>query len=192
MLEPAFIDRARLAGRLDRMGERVPGERADLQARWRHLSMSILAQGAAAARRLYNRRATELVDPYWDRTLVEYVSAMPAHLLARPGTTKYLLRRATVGIVPEEVRERRDKTSLYELFCEGLLNRERGAVLSIFEQPQLVARGMVRGAWLRRELEAGRDWSDYGHPLWRCLCVELWLRSRDAHQASAETETWRN
>ncbi len=192
MLEAGFVSRVRLDERLERMGERVDGERADLQARWRHLTMSILAQGAAAARRLYNRRATELVDPYWDRTLVEYVSAIPAHLLARPGTTKYLLRRATIGMVPDAVRERRDKTSLYELFCEGLLSRERETVLGTFAEPQLVARGMVRGAWLDTELAAGRGWFDFGHALWRCLCVELWLRNRDARQAPAGAGTQRN
>ena len=126
-----------------------------------------------------NRYNTELMDPFWDRRLVEYVMAVPAHMLARPGVSKYLLREATAGVVPDEVRERRDKTSLYELFCEGLLHRERGTVHDLLERPSIVERGFVRESWLSDEVAAGDDWSDYGHTFWRCLNVELWLRVQD-------------
>jgi asparagine synthase (glutamine-hydrolysing) len=118
------------------------------------------------------------VDPYWDRRLVEYVMAIPSDLLARPGVTKYLLRKATVKLVPDEVRERRDKTSLYDLFCEGLLSREESAVHSLLARPAIVERGFVRESWLSNELAAGEGWSDHGHQLWRCLNAELWLRGQ--------------
>jgi asparagine synthase (glutamine-hydrolysing) len=178
MLEPDFVERTSLRDRLFSAEESFPWVRADFVAKWRHLTMSILAQGSASARRLYNRRGTELVDPYWDRRLVEYVMAIPSDLLARPGVSKYLLRVATDGLVPDEVRERRDKTSLYELFCEGLLRREKSTVRGLLERPSIVDRGSVRERWLSDELAAGEDWSDYGYPLWRCLCVELWLREQ--------------
>ena len=178
MLEWEFVDRTHLSDRLHPTEESHSGSRADFLPRWRHMTMSVLAQGAASARRLYNSRATELVDPFWDRSLVEYVMALPAHMLARPGVTKYLLRQAMAGAVPEEVCQRRDKTSLYELFCEGLLKRERGTVLGLLERPKIVERNMVRGRWLTGQITAGSDWSDYGHPLWRCLNVELWLRDQ--------------
>jgi asparagine synthase (glutamine-hydrolysing) len=178
ILEREFVDRTRLPDRLGAAEESHPGIRADFVARWCHLGLSILAQGAASARRLYNRRGTELVDPFWDRRLVEYVMAIPAHLLARPGVTKYLLRQATRGLVPDEVRERRDKTSLHELFCEGLLRREKSTVDALLERPSIVERGMVRRRWLSDELAAGDEWTDHGHSLWRCLNVEMWLRAK--------------
>ena len=177
MLEPDFVSRTRLFDRLQRTDGSASGSRADFLARWRHMSMSVLAQGAASARRLYNSRGTELVDPYWDRCLVEYVMAVPAHILARPGISKYLLRQATVDVLPESVRGRRDKTSLYELFCEGLLHREREKVLDLLEQPGIVERGFVRKPWLSGQVSAGSEWSDYGHSLWRFLTAELWLRN---------------
>jgi len=178
MLEQGFVNRTRLSDLLHQRGEPLSGAHADFMARWRHLSMSILAQGAASARRLYNSHATELVDPFWDRRLVEYVMALPAYMLARPGVSKYLLRQATAGVVPDEVRERCDKTSLYELFCEGLLHRERDTVVDLLERPGIVERGFVRDRWLSDEVASGKDWSDYGYPLWRCLNVELWLRDQ--------------
>ena len=178
MLEPGFVSRSGLSDRIHKTGGSLSGVRSAFEAKWRHLSMSILAQGAASARRLYNSRATELVDPFWDRRLVEYVMAIPAHMLARPGVSKYLLRKATSGVVPDEVRERRDKTSLYELFCEGLLHREKDTILGLLDQPGIVERGIVRSHWLSDQMTAGSDWSDYGHPLWRCLSAELWLRDQ--------------
>jgi asparagine synthase (glutamine-hydrolysing) len=192
MLEPTFVEGIDLAERIRRAERLLPGASADFEARWRHLSLSVDEQGAASARRLYNRRGTELVDPFWDRRLVEYVMAIPAHLLARPGVTKYLLRRATAGVVPDEVRERPDKTSLYELFCEGLLRRERNTVDNLLNRPGIVERGFVRESWLTQELAAGEEWTDYGHPLWRCLSVELWLRGQQSFRLSVRSDKGRH
>ena len=178
MLEPGFVTRTRLYDRLLRGEESLTGGRADFLARWRHLSMSILAQGAASARRLYNSRGMELVDPFWDRRLVEYVMAVPAHVLARPGGSKHLLRQATVGAVPDEVRLRRDKTSLYDLFCDGLLRRERDTVRDLLAKPRIVEKDIIRESWLSHEVAAGNGWTDFGNRLWRCLNVELWLREQ--------------
>ena len=144
--------------------------------RLRHLTMSAGPIGASISRRIYNSRGMELVDPYWDRGLVEHVLAEPAHRLRRPPWSKWLLRRAMAGRVPPEVLWRRDKTSLLALFEAGLLDKARSDVRERLTDARFVGRGWVRRDWLQRELDAGGGWTDNGYPLWRCLTVEMWLR----------------
>jgi asparagine synthase (glutamine-hydrolysing) len=47
--------------------------------------------------------------PYLDRDLIEFLMAIPASQLLRPGQRRSLMRRALVGIVPREVLWRRSK-----------------------------------------------------------------------------------
>ena len=177
-LQPGLIERTGLRERLRAMDEVTMSASPSFVARYRHLLFAVISQGTAACRRLYNRRGVERVEPYWDRRLVEYVQSLPAHLLERPPMTKWLLRQAMVDLVPEPVLARRDKTSLDELYCEGILHRERARVEELLKEPDIVARGLVKAAWLRRELEAGTELLEDGFAQWRCLTAELWLRTQ--------------
>ena len=52
----------------------------------------------------YERR-----HPYLDRTLLEFLFAIPREQLLQPGRRRSLMRRALVGIVPKEILERKRK-----------------------------------------------------------------------------------
>src|SRR5439155_14161750 len=47
--------------------------------------------------------------PFLDERLAEFAFALPPAQLVREGETKWLLRRALCGLLPEEVRTRQDK-----------------------------------------------------------------------------------
>src|SRR5208337_4130208 len=47
--------------------------------------------------------------PYLDRDLLEFVSAIPRDQLVRPGQRRSLMRRALIGIVPDELLNRKRK-----------------------------------------------------------------------------------
>ena len=47
--------------------------------------------------------------PYLDRTLLEFLSAIPREQLVRPGQRRSLMRRALIGIVPDELLNRKRK-----------------------------------------------------------------------------------
>ena len=51
----------------------------------------------------------EKLYPYLDRDLLEFIYAIPREQLVRPGQRRSLMRRALVGIVPEEVLNRSRK-----------------------------------------------------------------------------------
>jgi len=47
--------------------------------------------------------------PYLDRSLLEFMCSLPRNQLVRPGQRRSLMRRALVGIVPDELLERKRK-----------------------------------------------------------------------------------
>lgn len=52
----------------------------------------------------------EHFDPFLDRELVEFMFSVPATLKIRDGITKYLLRKATRGLLPDQTGQRVKKT----------------------------------------------------------------------------------
>lgn len=147
--------------------------------RYQYLTGSGDPQGMAAARRLYNQHGLELVDPLWDRALIAFALAVPAHLLGRAGVTKWVLRQAAADWLPPAILNRRDKASLYELFKTGLLDKEAVAVRRLTTEARCVAHGYINPAWLAAQVAAGAGWSAYGFPLWQTLALEMWLRQEE-------------
>lgn len=114
--------------------------------------------------------------PLLDYRLVEMAAAMPDNLKLSRGHTKYILRRALDGLLPDQILARRDKigfTLPMERWFDGPLNqfareiigskaaRERG----IFSEA--AANGMFRGA-------AGTNWAS---EIWLMISIEMWFRT---------------
>ena len=118
--------------------------------------------------------------PYLDRGLLEFMYAVPRQQLVRPGHRRSLMRRALVGIVPEELLNRKRKafvargpmasigaqwTYLMEL-TQHMFTSELGIVDSVRFSSAL------RKARERREVALV--------PLLRTLLIESWLRKLQA------------
>lgn len=150
----------------------APGQRAHYAT----LTGSVLLVGRPIARRFYGRHGLELVEPFYDRRLVSYVMAIPADQWGRPDRSKWILRNAMTGRLPEQIVERKERTTFEALWDLGLCERERSTVEALLANPLVVRRGYVRTAWLQEELHSGQAWTDGGFALWLCLSLELWLR----------------
>jgi asparagine synthase (glutamine-hydrolysing) len=105
-LNPAFVKRNRSAlqgyetklklfGPLPTFQENV----STLQALQRHLSCDALSADLPREKRY----------PYLDRGLLEFMYSVPREQLVRPGQRRSLMRRALVGIVPDELLNRKRK-----------------------------------------------------------------------------------
>lgn len=69
--------------------------------------------------------------PFYDRRLAEFCLALPGEQKLRRGWTRYVLRQAMAGTLPERVRRRGGKTSLSAQFEEGFLAFERERIESV-------------------------------------------------------------
>jgi asparagine synthase (glutamine-hydrolysing) len=114
--------------------------------------------------------------PFLDHKLVEFSTALPDRLKLRGWTTKYVLREAMKGLVPEAIL-RRGKMG----FPVPLGRWFRGAFRPLLDEfvvgERAVARGLFQPDVLQRlvqEHAAGR--ADHTERLWALVNFEMWQR----------------
>jgi len=127
----------------------------------------------------------ELRVPFLDVRLVEYIAALPLNQKIRGGITKFSLRNAIRGIVPEPVRCRMDKMGFVtpeevwmkedlREFMLGLLGSESFRSRKYWDADAVIAN--------YSSFLAGK--SEYSPEIWRIACTELWLRKFFDERAS--------
>lgn len=128
-----------------------------------------------AIRYQYNNCGMELIQPYYDRRLVEFVLSVPAYVLGRPGSFRRLHRESMSGLLPDEVRLRRRRTSFAPLIHKGI-ERERGAIRDLMSNPLVVRWGYIRRDWLEKMLKSNYQPSSEWAVLFYSIFLELWLQ----------------
>jgi asparagine synthase (glutamine-hydrolysing) len=129
----------------------------------------------------------EKTYPYLDRDLLEFLYAVPREQLLRPGQRRSLMRRALVGIVPDEILNRRRKAYVTRAPLAAVADdwahlRKTGAILASSEL------GIVDQQRLARTIEQAHQ----GHEvpmvsLMRTIAVETWLRQVRARSIGPAT-----
>lgn len=122
--------------------------------------------------------AIEVRYPFLHRPLVEFALQLPPDLLIRPRTTKWVLREAMYGILPELIRSRRTKGAI-DGRIEWSLVRERERIDAMLSRSVLGALGCVDVASLKSAVQAARegDGVSLGAVL-PALSLETWLQVR--------------
>lgn len=138
----------------------------------------------------------EFRRPFADRRLHQFLLAIPPEQKFRPltsgdelyGGSKWLVRRAMKGIVPEPIRTRRNKT-IFDASFGHELDREWSTYAAAFgpaARTRIAARGYVDQArfWSRlQSIRAGEEAPDLVCVI-RLVELETWLRSLESHTAS--------
>jgi asparagine synthase (glutamine-hydrolysing) len=124
--------------------------------------------------------------PLLYRPLVEFMAAIPWEQKIRPGQDRSLERRALQGILPEPIRQRKDKRGPDEAYFEGLRIGRWPELL--VDRPRIVERGYVDGRLWRQAVSRAR----YG-----CLptikhfiaaaTLEVWLRQLEDVRRNASS-----
>lgn len=121
--------------------------------------------------------SVETRSPFLDYRLVEFLFSVPAGYKIKSGRTKYLLRTAMNGILPEEVRLRRDKmgypTPLLTWFRSTLKKKVEEIIFSreFSKRPYFDANGVKKEF---EEYLLGKNGSQY--TVWSWVNLELWHR----------------
>ena len=122
--------------------------------------------------------SVETRSPFLDYRLIEYLFSVDSDYKIRGGMTKFILREAMKGILPEDVRTRRDKMGFpapLKTWLRGPLNK---TVAEVFASPEFASRPYlnaeaVKGAFAAYS-EGKSGMSEY--TFWSCFNLELWLR----------------
>ncbi|MEM7052439.1 MAG: asparagine synthase-related protein [Acidobacteriota bacterium] len=125
--------------------------------------------GFAVERFFAARHGVEVRYPLHDRRVVELALRLPTEDLRWRGQGRPVIRRALRGRVPDEILNRRDKTSFELVFWDALEQAPTEALLAAEDASW---QQWVRADWLDRARR--RDRGSAGIVLWTCLCFQLW------------------
>lgn len=115
--------------------------------------------------------------PFLDHRVVEYLAALPLSQKIRGGVTKYVLRKAIRGLVPEAIRCRMDKMGFVTPEELWMKNEFRHPVSELLESPKFASRPYWDAGAVRKNYQDFVDGNaGYSFELWRIICTEFWLR----------------
>lgn len=112
--------------------------------------------------------------PFLDRRLWEFMYRIPGWLRWRDGQTKFILRRAMQGLLPDQILDRLDKTTQLGQIFNGLRNNWSNIHAAI--QPTRIAqRGLTDRDSFLNMVEYYRQGHMIREDIWVLLTLELWL-----------------
>ena len=129
--------------------------------------------------------------PYLDQELVDHILSLPDTAVVHNGWSRWILRAAMRGTMPDKIRLRRWKVGFTTPEMRWIKAR-RAAFTSLYQSPAFQARPYWDGAAVARAFRACcRREVEESMFFWRAANVELWLREfcdRDVvlHEADVE------
>ena len=147
------------------------------QSLYATLTQSVLPQLLRYADRNSMAFSREVRLPFLDHRLVEFLFAIPADQKLRDNTTKVVLRNTIAGVVPEEIRNRRDKLGFAPPEVSWLRGPLRSWVEDVFSSA-----GFRQREWTDPEIVDSiwnrfKNGDDALHTsIWRWLSLEIWAR----------------
>lgn len=141
------------------------------------LTQTVLPQLLRYADRNSMAFSREVRLPFLDHRVVEFLFAIPAEQKIAGSTTKIVLRNAIRGVVPEEIRTRKDKLGFAPPEVSWLQGPLRPWITQIFASPQFKQR-----EWTDSR-EVDKVWANFlagrtglHTSVWRWLSLEMWVR----------------
>lgn len=112
--------------------------------------------------------------PFLDHKLVEFAMSIPSQLKYHEGETKYILKRALKGIIPDRVLQR-PKRGFGVPINEWMLDKLGGFVENAIFNSALRRRELFDYSFVRRLLNEHRSGrTNYAFFLWSLLNLSLW------------------
>ena len=154
---------------------------------WRWLSWTLVdSRELAGAHDFFRRQAAGEIPrrhPFLDDVdLIELVLSLPPETAHHPEMNRPALRRLTIGVLPDEVRVRREKTVWNETLDAAVTGADGTPIADVLLDGQAEIRRFVDTSRLagpltdRRHRRHGTR-SGWSQELWRLAVMEVWLRS---------------
>jgi asparagine synthase (glutamine-hydrolysing) len=118
----------------------------------------------------------EARSPFLDHRLVEFAASLPVHMKVRNGQTKYLLKSAMRGTLPDTILDR-DKMGFGVPIDRWFRQECREFLRDILLSDRCMGRGYFRPERVRQMIDAHQQTeTNYGYRLYALLMLELWHR----------------
>ncbi len=113
--------------------------------------------------------------PFMDYRLIEYVFSLPSNLKIKDGWTKWILRQAMKGILPEDVRLRRDKIG-FDAPIRTWLWMHRDKIRQLFSSHNVLSSQFIEPTYIAKNLDMLLNHERTTFEIWRYINLELWLK----------------
>ena len=122
-------------------------------------------------------QSIESRSPFLDHRLAEYCFSLPNRFKIRNGLGKWILREAMKGILPENVRTRKDKSGFIAPVDQWFRTVNKKDVEDLIGSGSFIGRGIFDTTAIhsiyKEHLEGGRNHAMF---LWQLINTELWFR----------------
>jgi len=126
--------------------------------------------------RMSMANSLEARAPFLDHKLIEFVSNIPSEMKMRDGQSKYILKKAMQGIIPNEILYR-EKQGFGMPINEWIKAQLQTRIHSDLTETRTVERGYFERSYidgLLTEQSSGRR--DNSYAIWLLWMLELWHR----------------
>lgn len=116
--------------------------------------------------------------PFLDYRLIELVHSLPLTYLDGPNQSKYILVEAMKGILPEKVRNRKDKKGFITPEQKWFMLEFRNEFIKLFEDNVQYAKGIINkdeGKKYLYDMQNGKIPFDYSY--WRIILFCIWMKT---------------
>jgi asparagine synthase (glutamine-hydrolysing) len=115
--------------------------------------------------------------PFLDHRIAEFIFSLPINQRIKNGWTKYVLRNAMKGIIPEKIRKRRSKIGFATPEVEWMRSLKKD-IRNVFVSKKFGNRKYFNQKEILKKFdefcEVKSD--DYASVFWRILNLEIWFR----------------
>jgi asparagine synthase (glutamine-hydrolysing) len=116
--------------------------------------------------------------PFLDHRLVEFVFSLSLSARIKNGWTKYILRKAVKGTIPEKIRKRRSKIGFAVPEKKWLIEL-KDEIMKVFTSEEFKSRKCFNQEEIVKKFKEfceGKLSDEYVRVFWRILILEFWFR----------------
>jgi asparagine synthase (glutamine-hydrolysing) len=114
--------------------------------------------------------------PFLDHELAEFTARMPREMKLRGGTTKWILREAMKGILPDEILAR-PKMGFPVPIGRWLRNEYKHVVDEYVLSERTASRGLFDSSYVRQLVAEHNAGTNHNERLWALVNFEIWQRT---------------
>lgn len=134
--------------------------------------------GASGEAEFAERFGIDLATPLRSPALLRFMLALPVHFSQRRGVSKWLLREAMRGKMPEVVRVRPKSSSLQPFFDAALAGPARAQATALLFSADADWPRFYQAAVVKELFDSQQRSDAQSAKLWRCMGYELWRIAR--------------
>lgn len=185
-LSPHFVEKFHCKDRLD-----LRQQFGDVRNTLRRHHFAAISAAVAFVSECFQRESmdSDLSYPFLDRSLVEFLLAIPAGQKNRPGETKSLLRRSLGGVLPDRLRLRKNKVGGPTQPLMRAIRRNWAELSTELADAEIFERGYADRQSFFSHLKNAKHGLTTAAPssTWKLLVLERLLQTRRQRTRSAQS-----